>query len=778
MKIDMPLRQLYPNPSTTGPGFLHSNQIDIIAVHGLNPRGKPEALHAWDTWRTPSGPTGHLWLGEELPRCIPNARIFLYEYNSSLLAGRARDGWPDKARELLDAITIERETVDPRRPIIFFGHSMGGLLIKQVLVNASIDPFYRPIANATTGIAFFGTPHRGARKLLVSLGGFASRVASRFRFQRGRGDVIKTLEAGGLFEDLLQEQWKPHLLRYDIVSFWGSKDEYVPQQSSRFSLPRDREAVVKLNASHSEVCKFRPEDPVSQDNLRLVLYHLERLYRRALARFEDADNAVPSSRPAPSEGPLLSRRSHHSLPYYGSLDDRRPHTSALSSETNLTGVPFPLRTESIDDVSNGYVPLLTGSASPSGSTSSINVPNPTNAATPPASNSPPQSLPQLEPLPVPEPLSNEPREPVDTAFPSNERNTMKPISETSSITSFSNVWNRLSDVLIPCEDDALDTILLQRTHQKSITPEVASLWVKICLSTGALGMFIHDLEMLKSKLSEQRGPMSDDDLVAMMHQTLAIHHLRYFASSPAEALSALEKRIYPKEAAAAKSEVAIGGCFLLSLIAATWVLATSAASTDNPQPAQPVSRGESFPVLTTIREEDKANIPAWSCGLMAVASLGLTGLNARNLGLLNEKKETILQLERKMTILGQSLSDLEVSVSALVYTSILNSVDHDDQQNLKRTRKEFLKLVGVDLANIRDATYSKAVLVDSIESIVHSFEKCEKELVMVGTVLGLPGPYEVREMGKLVEKGMRLRDVTKRWMILDGDSDNTRMDGD
>ena len=63
----------------------------------------------------------------------------------------------------------EEDGVDPDRPIIFVGHSLGGLVIKQALITArehehtlSEDDEYAKILRNTVGIVFLGTPHRGS----------------------------------------------------------------------------------------------------------------------------------------------------------------------------------------------------------------------------------------------------------------------------------------------------------------------------------------------------------------------------------------------------------------------------------------------------------------------------------------------------------------------------------------------------------------------------------------------------------------------------------------
>jgi triacylglycerol esterase/lipase EstA (alpha/beta hydrolase family) len=197
----------------------------IIAVHGLNPRSKNDCDHAWDTWRKPSGSQGRLWLRDDLPQHVPETRIFLYEYNSTAVYGKDRDTFIGKANELLEAIRIERDDMESR-PILLLGHSMGGLLIKQALINAHNNPKYTPIKDATTGLAFFATPHNGGDRVLVSLGGMVAKIATALGFQKG-DDVLETLKSGSIFSEIMQQHWRHQLLKYEFVSFWGAVDEVI-----------------------------------------------------------------------------------------------------------------------------------------------------------------------------------------------------------------------------------------------------------------------------------------------------------------------------------------------------------------------------------------------------------------------------------------------------------------------------------------------------------------------------------------------------------------------
>lgn len=194
----------------------------IIAVHGLNPRSKSESDHAWDTWRTPSGKDGRLWLRDDLPEHVRNSRIFLYQYDATAVYGQDRDTFIGKASALLEAIRIKREDAETR-PILFLGHSMGGLLIEQALINAHNNSKYTSIKNATSGICFFATPHSGGDWKLVNLGDLTTKLATRLGFKKGEG-VMEVLKQGSIFSEIMQEHWRHQLELYDLISFWGAHD--------------------------------------------------------------------------------------------------------------------------------------------------------------------------------------------------------------------------------------------------------------------------------------------------------------------------------------------------------------------------------------------------------------------------------------------------------------------------------------------------------------------------------------------------------------------------
>ncbi len=59
--------------------------------------------------------------------------------------------------------------------------------------------------------------------MLVNIGGVLAKIAIDLGFQKG-DDVLETLKVGNIFQDIMQEHWRHQLLKYDIVSFWGTLD--------------------------------------------------------------------------------------------------------------------------------------------------------------------------------------------------------------------------------------------------------------------------------------------------------------------------------------------------------------------------------------------------------------------------------------------------------------------------------------------------------------------------------------------------------------------------
>jgi len=110
------------------------------------------------------------WPADILPDDYPNVRILTYGYDSHVshyFKGPANKlNLSQLGRGLLNRVVGERcRSKASGRPIVFVAHSLGGLLVKEALVESKKqqpDSHKTDVYKSVQGIVFFGTPHKGS----------------------------------------------------------------------------------------------------------------------------------------------------------------------------------------------------------------------------------------------------------------------------------------------------------------------------------------------------------------------------------------------------------------------------------------------------------------------------------------------------------------------------------------------------------------------------------------------------------------------------------------
>jgi hypothetical protein len=96
---------------------------------------------------------GPSWVRQGIRREANRARILLYEH-PVVVEGTTLNRL---AIALLDELrALRTREKRPERPLLFIGHSIGGLVVKMALVRASRDARYEGILRECYGVAFFG----------------------------------------------------------------------------------------------------------------------------------------------------------------------------------------------------------------------------------------------------------------------------------------------------------------------------------------------------------------------------------------------------------------------------------------------------------------------------------------------------------------------------------------------------------------------------------------------------------------------------------------------
>ncbi|KAL2041461.1 hypothetical protein N7G274_005843 [Stereocaulon virgatum] len=237
-------------------------EVDIVAIHGLN----GDAYETWTHHRSQK-----LWLRDMLPQDMPGARVYTYSYPSQLLFSRSTATISDYAMKLLAYLNSIRASRE-RRPIVFVAHDLGGIVLKQALLLAQIDPNYLSILESTIGILFFATPHRGVRGILdlgILLGnaldvGLRASGARVLTGKTTRKDLLSNLSANSEILRNISTSFRHLLGRFAIFTFYETEETrpmgrlIVDQDSAMMGVQGEK--LIGIFANHTDMCRFDSKD--------------------------------------------------------------------------------------------------------------------------------------------------------------------------------------------------------------------------------------------------------------------------------------------------------------------------------------------------------------------------------------------------------------------------------------------------------------------------------------------------------------------------------------
>lgn len=240
---------------------------DVIFVHGLT--GSPT-----ETWTSsgqePDGKYWPAWLGTDLP----HLNLYTVGYPASLFAK-----WAKKEQDLYERAKNTLELMSSygigERPLVFVGHSLGGLLIKQMLRTAqeSTEPAWKKIAESCCGVMFMATPHNGS-SLADLLSHFTAGFSS-VHVETLKKDSSALLELNESFRSLCGKQSVDVTVFYEMFKTKGAAI-VVDRNSADPGLSGIM--LIPIDADHVSICV--PDDRHSLV-YRSVYSRLKRLLPQA-----------------------------------------------------------------------------------------------------------------------------------------------------------------------------------------------------------------------------------------------------------------------------------------------------------------------------------------------------------------------------------------------------------------------------------------------------------------------------------------------------------------
>ncbi|KAL2192988.1 hypothetical protein P885DRAFT_46402, partial [Corynascus similis CBS 632.67] len=247
------------------------------------------------------------WPADLLPTVCPRARVLVYGYDTKVTNYMAsptnKNSIYSHAKDLLFALS--RETEPQRLPLSFVAHSLGGIVVKEMLArsSASAEPGLASIVQRTEAIIFLGTPHRGSPDFAAA-GDWAQSLLSSC----GIETTPSILQALGLrTTDLERAQeafsalWNKQNFR--VKTFQEGRgltgigvgilgDKVVPDYSS--SLGDEREHAETIDANHREMCRFTGDD---DPGYRKVSGELQSFYKCILEKVQHGEPRPPTENP-------------------------------------------------------------------------------------------------------------------------------------------------------------------------------------------------------------------------------------------------------------------------------------------------------------------------------------------------------------------------------------------------------------------------------------------------------------------------------------------------
>lgn len=245
-----------------------------------------------------------MWLRDALPYELPGARVLTYGYDTRLAGSHSFQNLEDVALKFRRSLTIALGDRPSDRPLIFIAHSLGGLVLKQALIQmASGSVEDKSIFYSIYGILFFGVPNQGMDiSSLLAMVGSQPNLPLLTMLSKDAGvlqELIEKFRTVFEFKDSviisLYETHASRTARNDGTGKWSMSGDYAVLVD-RFSARSGRSweenhcFLQLIGRNHSDMVKYSEYD----DDIGIVCDFLIRLARPAPVVIRDRINRLES----------------------------------------------------------------------------------------------------------------------------------------------------------------------------------------------------------------------------------------------------------------------------------------------------------------------------------------------------------------------------------------------------------------------------------------------------------------------------------------------------
>ncbi|KAI9707906.1 MAG: hypothetical protein M1820_004512 [Bogoriella megaspora] len=267
----------------------------IIFIHGL-------FGHPYETWSAKSAAKNEeqvFWPRDLLREALTDVRIFTWGYDADIdgfFSTGSQNTIRQHANGLLTDVADLIETPDNKRslPIIFVVHSLGGIIVKDAIIQSveTVGTRLKIVAPVVYGIIFLGTPHRGSNS--ATLGKIAFSI-KQVATKRPNLRLLRGLEPNSETLDRIGSSFSQVLLR-QTLELYSYREEKETRKLGLFStivvdadsakIGDGKEETGSIPADHSRLTKFATRDDVG---FRRVSAQLRRWTKKISGMSDDTD---------------------------------------------------------------------------------------------------------------------------------------------------------------------------------------------------------------------------------------------------------------------------------------------------------------------------------------------------------------------------------------------------------------------------------------------------------------------------------------------------------
>lgn len=234
---------------------------DIVFVHGM----LGGAFYTWRQRDCVKEKRTDCWPKDWFPEDLPQCRVMSMEYDTALTEWRSICPYESEIRtmEHRSKKMLEKAKLAGLgdRPIIWVSHSMGGLIVKQILKLADENQEeFGKVSQNTKGVVFYGTPHFGTH-----IASYSKRIRSVLYPSIEVQELMQDSPKLQIINDFVREKVESGKLK--VLSFSESKPtrvgfgisfnvHIVPPESAN---PGYGEFIT-ADCNHFEICKPRDRD--------------------------------------------------------------------------------------------------------------------------------------------------------------------------------------------------------------------------------------------------------------------------------------------------------------------------------------------------------------------------------------------------------------------------------------------------------------------------------------------------------------------------------------